>query len=188
MSSRTLHLTYADDTAIFGAHSMTLSCCAAEVFHIVGDAPCSNSSSPQQQSTVFNNPSLPGVTLLGCILHTSGLPAGVVDVFPSVTSLGGVLPTSGIPGFSWRRSSHHRPGVTDILPDTGLPGGTDIIPTDLPSIGLPGGTDIYPALVSRTSPTSSPLAFSQLRALTAFSPPLVSLALPTSIQAAVSLV
>ncbi|KAE8212631.1 hypothetical protein CF326_g9889, partial [Tilletia indica] len=44
-----------------------------------------------------------------------------------------------LPQPSWRRSLHlGSPGVIDILPGTGLPGVTDIIPTGFPSVTLPG--------------------------------------------------
>ncbi|KAE8220079.1 hypothetical protein CF326_g8815 [Tilletia indica] len=88
----------------------------------------------------------------------------------SVTLPGGVLPTTGHwspwchrhPSRHWSPWRHRRrphwssrcdrhPPVTDILPGTGLPGVTDVVPTDLPGVtdvlpgtALPGVTDIIP--------------------------------------------
>ncbi|KAE8218961.1 hypothetical protein CF319_g7252 [Tilletia indica] len=116
-------------------------------------APCSNSSFPQQQSTVSNNPTTASHSE-PLFLPTSGLP-GVTDILPTsglpgVTLPGGVLPTSGLPGVTDILPTSGLPGVTDILPTSGLPGLTSLLPTAT----LPGVTDVIPF---GALPTSSSL-------------------------------
>ncbi|KAE8217016.1 hypothetical protein CF319_g8796, partial [Tilletia indica] len=102
--------------------------------------PLSNSpsSSITPQPRPILHPYEPSRTAAG--LTASNRNVDISREYYDKTSLPFPDPRSALDHCSWRRSSHHLfPAVTDILPGTGFPPVTVIVPIGVLSISLPGG-------------------------------------------------